>query len=99
MLAERTDEHLEVFEEDRDAGYFGTPDEMIDKIRFYLANEPQRRHIAEAGYRKVLAGRHTYTDRLFQIIDAAERLRGDSVARVAAVTPGATHTIPLSRSV
>lgn len=99
MLAERTDEHLELFEEDQEAGYFGSPDEMIEKVRFFLANQPQRGRIAQAGYRKVLSGRHTYTDRLFQIIDSAAALAPDSVARLAAVAPRAAHPIPLSRNV
>jgi spore maturation protein CgeB len=36
---------------------------MIEKIRFYLAHEDERRNIAEAGYARVLRD-HTYERRL-----------------------------------
>ena len=85
MLTERTDEHLELFEEDKEVVYFGSPDEMIDKVRFYLAHESPRKRIADAGYRKILAGRHTYTDRLFQILDAAGMLARQPVEHVSAL--------------
>jgi spore maturation protein CgeB len=71
MLAERTAEHLEFFEEDNDVAYFGSAKEMVDKVRYYLAHESDRRRIAEAGYRKVVNGGHTYKDRLVQIVAAA----------------------------
>jgi len=70
MLAERTDTHLALFEEGREAGYFGSAGELIDKIRYYLSRDAERALIAAAGYRKVISGGHTYSDRLSQIIAA-----------------------------
>src|SRR5207247_7705616 len=34
LLAERTEEHLELFEECREMACFSSPEEMMDKIRF-----------------------------------------------------------------
>lgn len=58
LCAERTAEHQMLFEEDREAVFFGSTDELCDKIRFYLANEHVRRGIAEAGRDRVLANFH-----------------------------------------
>jgi len=49
MLAERTTDHLRLFEEGREAEYFATPDELLAKVRHYLAHDDERRAIAEAG--------------------------------------------------
>lgn len=75
MLAERTEEHLELFEEEKDAAYFDTPEEMADKVRYYLNSEAERARMAEAAYAKVTGGRHTYRDRLAEILLLAESIR------------------------
>jgi spore maturation protein CgeB len=72
MLAERTEEHLELFSENEEAAYFESADEMVDKVRYYLGHDSERRCIAEAGHRRVVDGRHTYGHRLVEIIKAAE---------------------------
>lgn len=74
MLAERTDEHLELFEEDKEAVYFDSNEELEDKITYYLKHEPERRQIAEAGFRRVTGGTHTYGDRAKQIIENVDAL-------------------------
>jgi spore maturation protein CgeB len=63
MLAERTDEHREYFEEDREAVYFGTFEEQIDKIVFYAAHDDSRRQIAAAGLRRCQTSGYRYVDR------------------------------------
>ncbi|MFA4902759.1 MAG: glycosyltransferase [Desulfobaccales bacterium] len=49
MLAERTNEHLDLFLEGQEAEFFGSPDELLTKIRYYLDHEEERRRIAAAG--------------------------------------------------
>jgi spore maturation protein CgeB len=58
LLGERTPEHQELFEEDREAVFFGSVEELTDKIRFYLKNESARRAIATAGRSRALAQYH-----------------------------------------
>lgn len=58
LLAERTDEHRALFEEGREAEFFGDEEELRDKLRYYLGQEPARRRIAEAGRARALAQYH-----------------------------------------
>jgi glycosyltransferase involved in cell wall biosynthesis len=69
MLAERTEEHLEFFEEDKEAVYFSSIDELVDKLRYYLHHDNKRVQIAERGYKRVTLNKHTYKDRLQQILN------------------------------
>ena len=74
MLAERTEEHHELFEEDKDAVYFGSDEELLDKVSYYLSHDAERQRIAKAGYERVTAGANTYQDRLKQILESAKAL-------------------------
>ena len=49
MMAERTGEHLNMFEEDKEAAYFSSNEELLEKCLFYLSNDDVRSKIAEAG--------------------------------------------------
>jgi spore maturation protein CgeB len=49
LLAERTSEHLGFFEEGVEAEFFSSPEEMLSKAKFYLANDAARDLIASKG--------------------------------------------------
>jgi spore maturation protein CgeB len=68
MLADRTEEHLDMFEEDKEAIFFSSVDEAIEKIQYYLEHDAERICVAQNGYNKVVNGKNTYTDRLCEII-------------------------------
>lgn len=70
MLAERTAEHEALFEERREAAYFGTADELVDRVRHYLVHEAERRAIAAKAHATVTQGGHTYKDRLIRLLGA-----------------------------
>jgi spore maturation protein CgeB len=64
MLADRTEDHREFFEEGKEAEYFTSDDEFRDKIRFYLANEAARERIAKAGHERCMTSGYSYEDRI-----------------------------------
>jgi len=51
---------------------FNTPDQMIERIRYYLDHEAERTAIAAAAQQKVLA-HHTYQQRFEQMFDMVRR--------------------------
>src|SRR3984957_5712235 len=76
MLTERSSTHEELFQEGSEAGLFATPDELVDKVRSYLPRDEDRARIAAAGHHKITHGHHTYGDRLAEIIETAQTIRG-----------------------
>jgi spore maturation protein CgeB len=70
MLAERTQEHLEFFQEGKHCECFASASELIEKVMHYVDHAEERDRVALAGYKAVVAGRHTYADRLRQIMSA-----------------------------
>ena len=60
-----------VFEVGKELDTFRTLDEMVEKIRYYLDHEDQRRSIAEAGRKRVLEN-YTYADRFQEMFRVLE---------------------------
>ncbi len=74
MLAERSSEHALLFDEGEEIACFQSADELVQKVRYYLTHDDQRGRIAACGHRRLLAGHHTYQDRLRAILAAAPSL-------------------------
>lgn len=70
LLAERTDDHLSYFEEGKEAEFFSSPEELVEKARYYLLHEKKRQEIARAGHERCLKSRYTHQDRVRQILEA-----------------------------
>jgi glycosyltransferase involved in cell wall biosynthesis len=68
MLTERTDEQREFFEEDREALYFGSKEELLDKIRTYAKLPEARRAIREAALLRCRESRYSYQERLQDLL-------------------------------
>ncbi len=71
MLNERTEEHLELFKEGQEAAYFGSAEELVDKVRYYLVHDAERERIRQAGQARTLTAGHSYRHRLEEIIRTA----------------------------
>lgn len=65
-LVEEAPEYDELFRPGAEVETWSTPGELLDKIRYYLANESERKAIADAGRRRALA-EHTWAHR-FQML-------------------------------
>jgi len=68
MLAERTDEQLNMFKEGVEAEYFSGNTEMIEKVKFYLEHDKERSTIAENARQRCLDGGYSFTERAKQIL-------------------------------
>jgi spore maturation protein CgeB len=85
MLVEKTDEHLDLFGPEGQAVlYFDTIPEMIEKTRWLLEHQTERRRLRDAAHRVIVGGEHTYRDRLAAIIQRADtsRSRGGPIPRL-----------------
>lgn len=76
MIAERTTDHLMLFEEDKEAVFFSSVDELLEKIGFYLEREDERKRIAAAGYRRCIAGGYSNYDRMREMLKLVDTVRG-----------------------
>ena len=72
MLTEDTEEHREIFGEDGKAVvYFKSVDQMLEKTKFLLNNESERRRLAREANHLIVSGKHTYKDRLVTMLEMA----------------------------
>jgi hypothetical protein len=76
LLNERTPEHLTLLQEDRDAAYFSSEAELVDKVRYYLSRESERERIRRSGYKTITKGGNTYKDRLNRIVRLSRTAEG-----------------------
>lgn len=68
LLAERTDEHASLFEEGKEAEFFADSQELVDKARFYLANNVARDRIAIAGKDRCLRSGYSSREQLARVL-------------------------------
>jgi hypothetical protein len=71
MLAERSADHARLFIEDREAAFFASNDELLDKVTYYLAHEAERAAIARAGRDRVRRDGHDEKTRLKAMLETA----------------------------
>lgn len=68
LLAERTKEHQQLFEEGVEAEFFGGAGELLQKCKYYIDNGPKRQQIASAGHRRCLTSNYSYDQHVSTII-------------------------------
>jgi hypothetical protein len=70
MLGERTRLHPLLFEEGKEAEFFESTAELVNKARYYLAHSEQREQIATAGRHRCFASGYTHLNRMREILQA-----------------------------
>jgi spore maturation protein CgeB len=74
LLAPRTEEHLALFEEGREAVFFSSEEELLAKARYYLEHEEERTRIAAAGRMRCLTSDYSSADRVKELLDRINML-------------------------
>jgi spore maturation protein CgeB len=70
LLADRTDEHQDFFEEGKEAEFFSSIEELLDKVNFYCSNESARKRVAEGGRKRCINNRYAYVHRVDEVLNA-----------------------------
>lgn len=68
MVSERTDDLVSIFREDTEAVFFSSTEELVDKVCYYVRNTARREAVALAGRDRIVRGRHSYHDRVREIL-------------------------------
>ena len=79
MLSEYTNDLARLFCEGKEAEYFRSADEMIDKIELYLRDEERRKAVAEAGHRRVHEAGHDVVTRMKTLLQWVDGIREQAV--------------------
>lgn len=68
MLTNYCEETAELFEEDREIVMYKTPEELFEKVEYYLQHDEERERIARAGHNKVIEC-YTYEKKLSHLME------------------------------
>lgn len=72
LCTNKTEAILELFDDGKDLVTYSNLEELLDKIKYYLKNEDERKRIAYSGYQKVLK-EHSFNNRLKFILDKVKK--------------------------
>ncbi|PWJ55988.1 glycosyl transferase family 1 [Dyadobacter jejuensis] len=70
MLAERTIEHLSLFEEGKEADYFSSNEELLNKCQYYLENDDIRQTIILEGLKRCKLSGYSNEDSMNRMINS-----------------------------
>ena len=70
LLTSRTEEQVELLGNGPAAGaaYFDSPDELREKVEYYLCHPAEREAVARRGYERITSRPNTYADRLRRML-------------------------------
>jgi spore maturation protein CgeB len=75
LLSQRTDDLTRMFQEDQEAVYFSSPEELVQKALWLKSSPETARAIAQAGYDRVNADAHSVDGRMREFVAAVESLQ------------------------
>ena len=68
MIAPYTEELSKMYLENEEAVFFESQNELVEKVKYYLTHDEERRKIAEAGYQRLMKSRNEVSDRVDKIL-------------------------------
>jgi spore maturation protein CgeB len=79
LLSEYTSDLAGMFEPDREAAYFSSPEQLMTCLEKYLSNDELRTQVAAAGHQRVAVDGHDVLSRMRQVLNWVYELRGDEL--------------------
>jgi len=71
MLAERSRKHEKFFRENEEAVFFDTAEELLKKVRYYLARPDEARQIAASGRNRCIESGYDHHSRMERLLEIA----------------------------
>lgn len=68
MLAERSEVHAQLFKENEEAVFFSSKEELLEKVKRYMADPAERNRIALNGYNRCFASGYTHVERMETVL-------------------------------
>jgi len=68
MLHERNEESVRYFKEDEEAAFFETPDELVDRVKYYLSHPERRAEVAANGRERCVKSGYSTDDRMKHVV-------------------------------
>lgn len=75
LLAERTKDQTDLFEEGKEAEFFSSNEELIRKLKFFIQNDSLRKKIATAGYKKCMKLDLSYNTTMDNLINVCDSIK------------------------
>lgn len=69
MLAEKSSVHLSLFEDKKEAVFFNSKEELLQKVKYYLIHPEERIRIANAGLMRCLNSGYSHKERLKKVLE------------------------------
>jgi len=76
MLSEFTEDLAGLFRQGVEADFFRSEEDLVARVKHYLADDAKRAGVAEAGYRRVREDGHDVVSRMAQVLDWVGEIRG-----------------------
>ena len=79
MIAPRTRELGTFFEDLKEAVFYDSKEDLMEKITYYLSHDAERQLIAAAGRERCLKDGHDEVSRVAQLIELIEEVKGEKM--------------------
>jgi len=73
MLSEYSDDLVAIYKRGKEADFFASKEEMLERIDYYISSPDVRKNVAESGYLKVRSAGHDIDSRIHDMLNAFSR--------------------------
>ena len=74
MLAERSVVHESLFKEGKESAFFTAKEQLLEKVKYYLQHEEERKAIAATGFARCKQSGYSHEERLTQVLNTVSTL-------------------------